>query len=154
MEIFLTTILSEEKRVTYLANACGESTGYGGATGQRIRDTFAAVIPFEKGPGVVLPYLVMLGRSPFVQGNLELGYKDDEVWGEPGEDLDPEDKVKARAVAIAQRIAEQDIAAYVYVYEDMPGRYVVCAGYRLAEGISTAEISEALRAIFDDAADG
>lgn len=128
--------------------------GLWGATGQRILESFAAVIPFEDGPGVVLPYLVMLGRSPFVQGNLELSYKDDEVWGVDGEDLDPEEKVKARAHALAERIVEQGIAAYVYVDEDMPARYVVCAGYRLAKGITTAEITEALRAIFGEEANG
>ncbi len=57
--------------VVYLTNALGEPTGYGTV---EVTDDLLHRVPFENGPGFVLPYLVEVDGRPMVLGNLEISY--------------------------------------------------------------------------------
>ncbi|CAB3754389.1 hypothetical protein [Paraburkholderia humisilvae] len=77
--------------VDYLSNASGEVTGQ---SRLEVMDADLVKIPFENGPGVVLPYLTEILGVKHVQGNLEIAYQDS-CWGTHSSDLDPEEKVRA-----------------------------------------------------------
>jgi hypothetical protein len=130
----------------YLCNATGDATGHGTL---EVSDDDVARIPFESGPGVVLPYVTeILGRA-YLQGNLEIAFKDD-FWGIDGKDLDPEPEVRRYCAAALEFIRPRltDGAWLLPLDEGDPGRFIVQVAVPLDVVIDREDALLKLEAIF------
>lgn len=133
-----------EPEVIYLTNALGEETGHG-----PVEEEDCAKVPFEDGPGVVLPYLVEIDGEVCVLGNLEVAFKDD-FWGEDGAGFEPEEEVKAYCEAACDYIAPRLENGMQLLPIDCgdPGRFIIRVSVPL-DGLETRdEARNALAAAF------
>jgi hypothetical protein len=140
----------EATTVIYLTNACGEETGYGSGCSQDEVDK----VPFEDGPGVVLPYLVQVGGRKYVLGNLEVSYKD--VWLEPGDDYLTQESVNrysdTLSAFIEPRLAEMVGARLLPHNKEMPGRVAIGVAIPLDSIIDRDDARQKLALAFGNAA--
>ena len=134
-------------QVIYLTNALGELTGHGTLCPT---DEDLAKVPFEAGPGYVLPYLVEIDHRRFVLGNLEVAYQDD-PWGEDlWSRLQPEPVVRDYCEALCDEIATrlQPGMHLLPIDEKMEGRFVVGVAIDLDDCPSRQATFDALAAVF------
>jgi len=89
--------------VVYLTNALGELTGYGTV---EVTDDLLQRVPFENGPGFVLPYLVEVDGRAMVLGNLEISYTSDD-----GSEIRPgrQGAALSQANEITERIKQRSV---------------------------------------------
>lgn len=138
-----------ENLVFYLTNALGEHTGYGD-----LPDFDLDKIPFEDGPGHVLPYIALVGGVKCVLGNLEVAYQD-EFWGdEPGR-FQPKAHVREYC-----HFAMNDISSWLTapalllpLDESMPGRFVISIAIPLDNLADRQATTKALTEAFGRYAD-
>lgn len=132
--------------VVYLTNACGELAGCGTVP---VVNSDLDRIPFESGPGYVLPYLIEMNRTKYVCGNLEVAYADP-WWGEDRAEFQPECEAREfcheAMNALASRLRPGEIV--LPMDEGMPGRLVVGVAFPLESVASVEETRDRLQAIF------
>ncbi|MEY2152310.1 hypothetical protein AB7849_15500 [Rhodanobacter sp. 115] len=135
----------------YLANACGERTGQGT---QEVAEDDLAKVPFEHGPGVVLPYLTEIDSVKYLQGNLEVAYKH-QHWGEHNSNLGTEREVRAYCDSVREFIRQRlPAGAIVLPLDDgYEGRITVQAAIPLALIEDADDARKKLGAIFGTAAE-
>lgn len=123
-----------EPEVIYLTNALGEITGHG-----PLEEEDSAKVPFEDGPGVVLPYLVEVDGEVCILGNLEVAFKDD-FWGDDGADLKPEEEVKAYCEAACAyiRLRLENGMQLLPIDDSDPGRFIIRVAIPL-DGLGTRD---------------
>lgn len=138
-----------EPEVIYLTNALGEETGHG-----PVEEEDCAKVPFEDGPGVVLPYLAEIDGEVCVLGNLEVAFKD-EFWGDDGADLKPEEEVKTYCEAACDYIRPrlEEGMQLLQIDGDDPGRFIVRIVIPLKGLKNHEEVREALARAFGAAAE-
>jgi hypothetical protein len=142
---------SGEHRFWYLANACGETTGYGTLD---LTDEDLNKVPFEDGPGVVLPYLIEMNGEKFVMGNLEVCYQDEAFWGDFSKELLSEAEALdfcERAVETLRSRAEDWLV--LPVDDTMPDRFIVSVAFPLASVKDAEETRARLARAFGEYAD-
>ncbi|WP_186214529.1 hypothetical protein [Burkholderia gladioli] len=138
--------LDVERDVVYLANATGDETGYGSV---EVTNEDLNKVPFERGPGVVLTYLTEIEGKKYVQGNLELAFKD-EWWGQDAHLYDSEKDVRAYCKAVRDFIRPRLAggALLLSLDEDDPGRLTVQVAVPLESIVGRDDALCKLRAIF------
>ena len=75
-EIAKVYLTNRAEEVIYLTNACDEKTWRGSVD---LESTDLDKVPFEAGPGLVLPYVVEYKGTAYMLGSLEVYFKD-EFW--------------------------------------------------------------------------
>lgn len=137
--------------VIYLANATGDETGYGTLD---VTDEDLDKVPFESGPGVVIPYLTEIGGKKYVQGNLELCFSD-EFWGDYADQYDSEEDVRAYCEAVQTFIRPRliDGALLLPLDDGYPGRFIVQVAVLLDSVADRADALRKLGVIFGTTAD-
>jgi len=128
--------------ITYNTNACGEHH-----TGE-VPESLLEAVPFEEGPGVVLPYLATIDGRFYALGNLEVPYADP-WWERDG--LPSYEKLHAActvAVDAMRAQAEPDAIVYPVDHEDMPARCVISAAVPVREGDTRDTVRDRMAKVF------
>lgn len=107
----------------YLANEFGAVTGEGSV---RVAQEDLDKVPFNRGPGFVLPYLTEIKGAKYLQGNLEISYKD-AFWGDAAVDLHHRPAALAYSVDLRnQLLSRAKEGTLVLPLDDSePGRIIV-----------------------------
>ncbi|WP_155629650.1 hypothetical protein [Burkholderia territorii] len=139
------------EEVVYLANATGDYTGYGTL---EVTEEDLDRVPFERGPGVVLAYLTEIAGRKYVQGNLEVAFKDD-FWGTDGGDYDSQDDVIAYCESVRTFISQRlnGRALLLPLDHDYPGRTIVQVAVPLESVTDADDALRKLNDLFGTAAD-
>lgn len=128
--------------ITYNTNACGEHH-----TGE-VPESLLKAVPFEDGPGVVLPYLVTIDGRFYALGNLEVSYADP-MWERDG--LTTYEKLHAACtVAVRAMRAQAEPSAIVFPVDhvEMPARCVISAAVPVNEGDSRDAVRDRMARLF------
>lgn len=128
--------------VNYLTNACGEH--HSGEAPEEI----LMEVPFENGPGFVLPYLVELYGKLYVMGNLEVAYRAP-VWEMP--ELHEEAVVEEAcrdAIEKMRAADDEEVIVFPLDYESMPERCVISVAIPVAVGDKRDDIKARLQKAF------
>jgi hypothetical protein len=143
---FLLAEPAPDLEVVYLANATGDETGYGTL---EVTDDDLNKVPFERGPGVVLPYLTEINGKKYVQGNLELAFND-EFWGSDAGLYDSEADVRAYCEAVHNFVRPRlpADALLLPLDEGDPGRFIVQVAVSLSSVVNCDDALRKLAAIF------
>ena len=138
-------------QVIYLTNALGELTGHGTLCPT---DDDLAKVPFEAGPGHVLPYLVEIDHRRFVLGNLEIAYRD-EFWGSTAAEYEPERMVRAYCEALCEDARSRLLPGMnlLPIDETMEGRLVVGVAIDLNDCPNRKATFDALARVYGRFAD-
>ncbi|KKI36160.1 hypothetical protein VI03_25695 [Burkholderia vietnamiensis] len=145
------TLSEITEEVVYLANATGDYTGYGTL---EVTDEDLDKVPFERGPGVVLAYLTEIAGRKYVQGNLEVAFKDD-FWGTDGGDYDSQDDVIAYCESVRAFLFQRMNGGALVLPLDKgdPGRIVVQVAVPLESVTDSDDALRKLNDLFGTAAD-
>lgn len=114
--------------VIYLSNACGEPTMAHSRT--PVANRHWNKVPFESGPGHLLPYLAEVNGRVSLLANLEVPYAN-EWWGEDASTMPDEatllpymSKIERR-LTTAVKALKPIRSTLVSRHDDMPARYVI-----------------------------
>jgi hypothetical protein len=131
--------------IEFNTNACGELH-----TGDAPQAILAAV-PFEDGPGYVLPYLTTINDRFYVLGNLEVAFSDEKFWGRDAEDL-PDEHLALSSCADAVRVMREratgDVIVFPVDHDPLPARCVISVAIPLAPGQTQIDIKERLSSVY------
>ncbi|WP_431798028.1 hypothetical protein SGO26_30110 (plasmid) [Cupriavidus metallidurans] len=131
--------------IEFNTNACGELH-----TGDAPRGILAAV-PFQDGPGYVLPYLTTINDRFYVLGNLEVAFSDEKFWGRDAEDLPDEELVMSectQAVLAMRERASGSMIVFPVDFDPMPARCVISVAIPVQDGQTQREIKDQLSLVF------
>lgn len=139
--------------ITYVSNTCGEATEN---ESDALRAAYPAleelftIIPFEDGPGSVLPYIVELDGMPFVMGNREFAYNA-KAWGDATlpSGVDVATACKAYVDALRSRAAV-DHVVFPLDTDDEPDRCVISVALPFQDADTLESITQRLAAAMGD----
>lgn len=142
--------------VIYLSNALGEPTNNKVPADLRVSDTDWQKVPFEEGPGSVLPYLGVVDGHPALIAHLECPYAD--PWWLDEANLYPlreaANSYLAAAVLELQSRVDATIPMHILpVGDDIPGRLELRVALDLASLRDRDHALASLRSVFGDVAD-
>lgn len=131
--------------IEFNTNACGEL--HSGVVPEGILDA----VPFEDGPGYVLPYLATINGRFYALGNLEVAFSDEKFWGRDAADLPDEEltfSVCEDAVRIMRERASGDLIVFPVDHDPMPARCVISVAIPVDAGQTQKEIKDQLSLVF------
>lgn len=146
----------ETPHIVYLSNALGKPTNNTVSADLVVNDTDWQKVPFQEGPGNVLPYLGVVDGRLALLAHLECSHAD--PWWRDYPNLYPlretVSSYLAAALADLRNRADATIPVQLLpVDEDMPGRLVLRVALDLASLRDRDHALASLRSVFGDVAD-